>query len=224
MRIKKKQFAIIALMLVLVVALAGCQTEKKTETVLAQGVAEDTVTVGTIGVMSGPLAFIGVPYYQGMEAYFNKVNDDGGINGRKITLLKEDDQFDATQSIEAAEKLIFDEKVFAIVGQLGTPGVMAVSDIVDQEGIPSVYFGSGASELTTLGENFFPVQPNYVYEGKLMAQYAVDHFKADSIAILYSNDDVGNDGYEGVTTGLKELGKSESSNANRKGRFSFIVK
>lgn len=205
---KKNKLVMLALMLVFVVSLAACQSNETGGKDWAQGVTEDTVTVGTIGVMAGPLSFIGLPYYQGMEAYFNAVNDDGGVNGRTIQLLKEDDQFDPAQAIAAAEKLIYDQKVFAIVGQLGTPGVMAVADIVEEEGIPSVYFGSGAAELTQLGDNFFPVQPNYVYEGKLMTKYAIEEFNAETIAILYSNDEAGNDGFKGVTAGLQELGES----------------
>ena len=81
--------------------------------------------------------------------------------------------------------------------------------MVKEEGIPSVYFGSGVESLTTSGENFFPVQPNYVYEGKLMAKFAKEYFEASKIAVIYRNDDVGRDGLEGIKQGLEALGQSE---------------
>lgn len=204
-----KRSMLLILSLMLVFSIVGCSsetTDKPKE--YAQGVTDNTVKIGTIGVQSGPYAVIGKPYFAGMEAYFDKINDEGGVNGRKIELIKKDDEFKAEKSVQAVESLIFDEKVFAIVGHLGTPGVMAASTTVKEEGIPSVYFGSGAVQLTNAGENFFPVQPNYVYEGKLMAKYAIDEFKANKIAVIYRNDDVGRDGLAGVEEGLTALGKS----------------
>ncbi|WP_066315782.1 ABC transporter substrate-binding protein [Bacillus sp. FJAT-29814] len=184
------------------------KAKEKEKVELAQGVTKDSVKIGTIGVQSGALAFIGTPYFEGMEAYLNKVNDDGGVNGRKIELVKKDDEFKPDKAVQAMESLVYDDEVFAVVGQLGTPGVMATESIVKDEGIPAVYFGSGAKQLTKSGENFFPVQPNYYYEGKLMAKYAVEEFKAKNVVVIYQNDDVGRDGVEGFAEGLKELGKS----------------
>ncbi|MGM0419923.1 MAG: ABC transporter substrate-binding protein [Bacillota bacterium] len=175
----------------------------------SQGVEEDQILVGSVGVTSGPAAFIGIPYYEGMQAYFKSVNAEGGVDGREIEAIIKDDEFDPAQSRDHIETLIYDDEVFAIVGQLGTPGVIASAQIVQDAGIPSVYFGSGATELTGLGENFFPVQPNYVYEGMLMAKFAIQHFEAERIAVLYQNDDVGRDGITGIRTGLTALGEED---------------
>lgn len=174
---------------------------------LAQGVTDSTIKVGSIGVQSGPLAAIGTPYYAGMQAYFDMINDQGGVNGRTIDLIKKDDEFQPEKAVSAMEQLIYDDKVFAIVGQLGTPGVMATMNMVQDEGIPSVYFGSGAKQLTQAGENFFPVQPNYFYEGKLMSKFAVENLNAKKVVVIYRNDDVGKDGLAGFKEGLSKLGK-----------------
>ncbi|MTI46470.1 ABC transporter substrate-binding protein [Sporosalibacterium faouarense] len=204
--LKGKRILAIMLSVMLVISLAACA--KETEQA-SQGVTEGTIKVGTIGVQSGALSFIGVPYFAGMEAYFNTVNDEGGVNGRKIELIKKDDEFNVEKSIAAVEELIYDEEVFALVGHLGTPGIKASIDIVKEAGIPDVYFGGGAEEFATAGENFFPVQPIYAYEGKLMAKYAVEEFNADKLVVIYRTDDVGRDGLEGVEQGLDALGKSE---------------
>lgn len=217
-----KRSMLIVLGLLLILTFTACSNQETTqpttdntenkeeiEIEYAQGVTDESIKVGTVGVLSGALQFIGTPYFGGMEAYFKMINDQGGVNGRKIELVKKDDEFKADKAVQAVESLIYDEKVFAIVGQLGTPGVMATETIVKDEGIPSVYFGSGAVQLTKAGENFFPVQPNYVYEGKLMAKYAIEEFNAEKIAVIYRNDDVGRDGLIGVEEGLSALGKSE---------------
>lgn len=178
---------------------------------LAQGVTDSSVKIGSIGAQSGAFAAIGTPYYGGMDAYFAKINEEGGVNGRTIELIKKDDEFAADKAVAAMEELVYDEEVFAIVGQLGTPGVMATMTTVQDEGIPSVYFGSGAKQLTEAGENFFPVQPNYYYEGKLMSKFAVEELGAENIVVIYRNDDVGKDGLEGFKEGLGELGKGSIS-------------
>jgi len=173
---------------------------------LAQGVTDTSIKIGSVGAQSGVFAAIGTPYYAGMDAYFNMRNDQGGVNGRAIDLIKIDDEFMPDKAVSAMEELVYDEEVFAIVGQLGTPGVMATMNTVQDEGIPSVYFGGGAKEFTEAGENFFPVQPNYYYEGKLMSKFAVEELNAENIVVIYRNDDVGIDGLEGFKEGLNELG------------------
>ncbi|NBI07468.1 ABC transporter substrate-binding protein [Senegalia massiliensis] len=207
-----KRIIAIMLILMLTISMAACgndSSETSGEKELAQGVSEDNVKIGTVAVQSGPLSFIGAPYVAGMEAYFKTINKDGGVNGREIELLKKDDEFKPDKSVQAIESLIFDEEVFAVVGHLGTPGVVASEEIIKEEGIPSVYFGSGAASLTEAGENFFPVQPNYLYEGKLMSKFAVEEFNAEDVVVIYQNDDVGNDGLEGFKTGLDELDKKD---------------
>ena len=204
--LKIRKILALLLAFAMIFSLAACGEKTKE---VSQGVTEETVKIGTIGVQSGPYAVIGTPYFAGMEAYFKSVNDNGGVNGRQIELIKKDDEFVVEKSLAAVEELIYDEKVFAIVGHLGTPGVKASIETVKEEGIPDVYFGGGAVEFTTAGENFFPVQPNYVYEGKLMTKFITEEFKADKIAVIYRNDDVGRDGLDGVVEGLKELGKSD---------------
>jgi len=184
-----KKLISLMLILVLSISMVACggggsedtSSEGSTEVELAQGITEDSIKIGTVAVQSGALSFIGAPYVAGMESYFKTINEDGGVNGRKIELIKKDDEFKPDKSVQAVESLIFDEEVFAIVGHLGTPGVVASQEIVKEEGIPSVYFGSGAVSLTEAGENFFPVQPNYVYEGKLMSKFAIEEFDAKNV-------------------------------------------
>lgn len=202
-----------AITLGLSLILTGCGSAKSPEATssdkpaeTAQGIYPDKIVVGTTGAQQGALAFIGKPYFEGMKAYFEKVNEAGGLEGKKIELKILEDEFKPENAIANVQKLINDEKVFALVGLFGTPGVKATVPIVKESGIPAVYFATGATAPTKAGENFFPVQPNYNTEGKLMAMYAVDHFKAEKIAAIYQSDDVGLDGLTGLKSELEKRG------------------
>ncbi len=197
----------------------ACDDEAAVENGTSQGVTEDEIVVGSVGPQSGPFAFMGGPYYAGMDAYFQMLNEQGGVDGREVELIIQDDEFEPDNAMSGMETLIYEEEVFAIVGQLGTPGILATMDMVHEEGIPSVYFGGGASEFREAGENFFPVQPIYDYEGKIMAEYALEEFDADDIVVIYSNDDVGQDGLEGVRAGLEEMGREDALDED--GEISF---
>lgn len=186
----------------------GASAEKgKKET--AQGILADKVVVGSSGAQQGAYAFIGKPYYDAMKAYFAELNEKGGVNGKKIELKVLEDEFKPENAIANVQKLINDEKVFSIVGLFGTPGVKAAVPTIKDAGIPAVYFATGAAITTKSGPNFFPVQPNYLYEGKLMAMYANNYFKGKKVAVVYRNDDAGVDGLAGFEDGLKQLGKSD---------------
>lgn len=204
-----KKGIIFGLILVLVL-MTGCQGASTETTEQAQGIYEEKIVVGTTGAQEGPLAFIGKPYFDAMKAYFQMYNENGGIEGREIELEVMEDQFKPETAIANVQKLINDEKVFSLVGLFGTPGVKASIPKVKTAGIPAVYFATGAKAPTEAGENFFPVQPNYYYEGQLMAHYAVNHFNAEKIAVIYRSDDVGLDGLSGIKEGLKTLGKEDA--------------
>lgn len=219
---KKVLTLVLVIILALSVALTGCgnktsdqansqnaqKEEPKKE--LAQGVTDTTVKVGTTLALSGAVAVIGTPVLHGLQAYFNYINDQGGVNGRKIELVYKDDQFNPAVTVQKTQELVDQDKVFALVGTLGTPGLLASMDYVVQKGIPDVYQGSGSSKFAIpFKKNYFPVQPNYTSEGHALAQYAVDNLKAKSIAVLYQNDEEGTEGLNGIKEQLDKLGKSD---------------
>jgi branched-chain amino acid transport system substrate-binding protein len=204
----KKSLALI-LGLLMVAAIAGCNRVPEEPVELAQGVTDTEIVVGTIVDLSGPVAAIGNPFFRGMDAHFKHINDQGGINGRTIRLIAKDDQWNAQRANMLATELVEDDKVFAIVGQLGTPMVLATMEYFKEVGIPSVYQGGGSSLFTTAGPNFFPVQPNYLYEGQLFSKYVVEIAKAERIVFIYQNDDTGQEALEGFKQGLQHFNKSE---------------
>lgn len=109
----KKALSILLASVLAVSMLTGCTKKTNTEPVkLAQGVTENSIKVGTIGPTSGAVAIVGTPMLHGMQAYFNMINDAGGINGRKIELVSKDDSFKADVALQKAEELVETDKVF----------------------------------------------------------------------------------------------------------------
>lgn len=196
---------------------AGAATEATTAAAAdekpAQGVTDTTIKVGNAAATSGAYAAVGVPFNAGIEAYFKKINDEGGINGRKIEFVHYDDEFDPVKGKAATESLINDDKVFAIVGHFGTPTVGATLELLKESGIPVVYFATGIGALynenaTTVenGRALFPVQPIYVTEGRLMVARAVEQHQAKKIGVIYTNDDAGKDILSGAKNQIEKLG------------------
>ncbi len=175
------------------------------------GVSADEIKIGSFIALTGFLAFVGVPFYQGMQSYFNMVNDAGGVYGKKIKLIVEDDRFDPARTVTGVKKLVEEDKVLAIVGGLGTPGCLAVMDYLNKGKVPFVYQGSGVSILSVPPQRYvFSVQPNYFNEGQIFVQHIVNNMKLKRIAVMYQDDDAGREGLFGVRTGIKRFGGSIS--------------
>lgn len=209
----------LAILLMLALFLVGCTppapTTPTTPTVppkvLAQGVTDTEVKVGSTIALSGVFAPIGVPFIDGINSYFKMVNDAGGVNGRKITMVNVDTEFNVEKGIAAVERLISDEKVFAFVGHFGTPIVNSTIGEIKDKGVPAVYFATGVGTLynenaTGKERVLFPVQPIYPMEGRIQAAYAKYYFGANKIGVIYTNDDGGKDLLGGIKQEAKTLG------------------
>ncbi len=188
------------------ITLAACG-----ETETEQGVFNDRVIIGNTAATSGGLAFVGLPFKAGMEAYFNMVNDEGGVAGRIIEYIQYDDEFNPALGLSYTTELVEDDQVFALVGHFGTPTVAATRTYLNQIGIPRVYYATGLSELFNLnatgGErSSFPVQPIYDAEGEVMIVRAIGDLEAERIGVIYANDDAGRALLRGIQLRAGELG------------------
>ena len=205
-----KKLIALLLALVMVFALVACGSGGSQS---AQGVTKDSIKIANSAATSGALAGVGLPFLAGINGYLDMVNEAGGIDGRKIEFLHQDDEFDPVKGLAALEKFVEDEKVFAIVGHFGTPVVGATLENLKEYGIPAVYFATGIGQLfaakaTTNAEgyNIFPIQPLYITEGQLMVARGVGTFGATKIGMIYTNDDAGKNMLEGATAKAGELG------------------
>ena len=194
----KKLFIVLTLVF-LTVSLSSCQSTDDS----AQGVTDTTVLVGNSAATSGGLAFVGLPFVAGIEAYFAMVNANGGVNGRRIEFIHYDDQFNGATGLTYAERLVEDDEIFAFVGHFGTPIIGATESYLEGVGIPRVYYATGVgtlynAEATGNERASFPVQPLYPAEGQVMVARAVGDFNASKIGVIYSNDDSGTSMLEGI--------------------------
>lgn len=184
-------------------------TEPEAGTV--QGVTDTEVLVGNVAGTSGALVGVGVPFNAGIEAYFDMVNAEGGVAGRQIRFIHQDDESDPAKAKAAVQTLVEDEKIFAMVGHFGTPSIMATLDDLKGYGIPVVYFASGVNTLFNeeaegADRNIFPVQPILITEGQIMIARAVADFGAETVGVIYTNDDAGKDMVNGAEAMGERLG------------------
>ena len=217
----KKRLLALTLAVFMILALAACGTKTTTATSTdtatvddgTQGVTDTEILIGNSAAVSGAYAPVGVPFIAGIQAYLDMVNDAGGIDGRKITFIHYDDEFDPVKGKSYLQQLVEDDKVFAVVGHFGTPVVSATIEDLKTYGIPSVYFATGIGQLyaekaTTNeeGYNIFPVQPIYTTEGQIMAARCASTLGGSKIGIIYTSDDAGKNMLEGATKKCEELG------------------
>ena len=223
---KFKRLALVALaaLTVVLVALAvGCGgTEEKTssggsgtlpvcdapgcgETV---GVTDTSVKIGTLLPMSNTTATAwGVPLSQGMKAYFDYINDNGGIYGRKLELVVGDSQYTGPVASETVKKLTEQDKVFGFMGNLGTEAEMAVYTYLAEHGVPDQFILTGDSTWTdpiVFSRSRFLV--DYKVEGRILGQYIGKNFDGKKLGILAQNDQFGKDGEAGLKLGLEDVG------------------
>jgi len=171
------------------------------------GVSDTEITLGQTMPHSGPGSLYGVLGRVG-EAYFQMLNDKGGINGRKIKFLTVDDAYSPPKCVEATRRLVEQDEVLALFGSLGTATQSAVHKYLNAKGVPQLLLNSGASKWND-PKNFkwtMAGLPLYPTEARILAKYVVKTRPNARIGILYQNDDFGRDFLGPIKTVLKEAG------------------
>ena len=172
------------------------------------GVTATTIKLG----ITLPLTGAAAPGYnkvgQAMQAYFNYVNDNGGVNGRKVQLVIKDDGYLPTNAVAKTNELVLKDKVFATVGQLGTANNLAIASGVNlgRRGIPSLFVNTGFSGFADSKKfpTTYALFPSYYMEAKIMAAYIKENFAGKKLALIYQDDDFGSDALAGFkAAGLK---------------------
>jgi branched-chain amino acid transport system substrate-binding protein len=185
----------------LAVALMGgaAHAQKKYDT----GATDTEIKIGNTNPYSGPASAYGV-IGKTIAAYFNKINAEGGINGRKINFISYDDAYSPPKTVEQTRKLVESDEVLLIFQPLGTPGNTAIQKYMNTKKVPQLFVATGATKWND-PKNFpwtMGFQPNYQTEGQIYAQYIMKEKPNAKIAILYQNDDYGKDYVKGLKDGL----------------------
>jgi ABC-type branched-subunit amino acid transport system substrate-binding protein len=169
-------------------------------TASAPGITATTVTVGGHFPLTGPAApgYSEIP--RAIQAYFNYVNDHGGIHGRKLKMVIHDDGYNPVNTVKVTHQLVLQDKVFAVLGGLGTPTHTKVVDYLNASRVPDLFVSSGCRCWDDPQKHpyTFGWQPDYVREGKILGQYIAQHYKGKKVAYFLQNDDFGADGGQGL--------------------------
>jgi len=167
------------------------------------GASDTEIRIGNIMPYSGPAsayAAIG----KAEEAYFNKINAEGGINGRKIKFISYDDGYSPPKTVEQARKLVESDNVLLIFGSLGTSTNGAIRKYMNEQKVPQIFVASGASKWNDPQQYPWTMgwQPSYAGEAKIYAKYVMKEKPDAKIGVLYQNDDFGKDYLKGLKDGL----------------------
>ena len=158
------------------------------------GISATEIKIGGVFPFSGPASSIGL-VGKGLMAYIQLVNDQGGINGRKINYIAYDDAYSPPKAVEHVRKLVESDEVAFMFGQLGTPGISATAKYLKSKGVPSIAIVSGSSKFTDVAS--YPLTTtglvSYDTEGKIYAKYLTKILPNAKYAVLYQNDDLGRD-------------------------------
>ncbi len=167
------------------------------------GASDTEIRIGNIMPYSGPASAYGT-IGKTIGAYFDKINAEGGINGRKIKFISYDDAYSPPKAVEQARKLVESDEVLAIIQPLGTASNTAIQKYMNAKKVPQLFVATGA---TKFGDpKGFPWtmgwQPNYQSEGRIYARYILDTHPQAKIGVLFQNDDYGKDLMKGLKDGL----------------------
>jgi len=173
------------------------------------GASDAEIKVGNINPYSGPASAYGL-IGKTIEAYFKKVNAEGGINGRKINFISYDDGYSPPKAVEQARKLVESDEVLLIFQSLGTPSNTAIQKYMNSKKVPQLFVATGATKWGD-PKNFpwtMGWQPTYQSEGRIYAKFLLDRHPNAKIGILYQNDDYGKDYVKGLKDGLGDKAKT----------------
>jgi branched-chain amino acid transport system substrate-binding protein len=178
---------------------SGALAQKKYDT----GASDTEIKIGNIMPYSGPASAYGV-IGKTEAAYFKKINDAGGINGRKINFITYDDGYSPPKTVEQARKLVESDEVLLVFNSLGTPPNSAIHKYMNSKKVPQLFVATGATKWNDPKD--FPWtmgwQPSYQSETQIYAKYILKEKPNAKIAVLYQNDDYGKDYLKGLKDGL----------------------
>ena len=193
-------WAVLAAFIVLILA------EQPTAVWAAEvGVTDKEIVVGAGVDLTGAVANWGVNIKAGMEAVFNRVNEAGGVHGRKIRLIAYDHVYQPPKAVANAKRLVERDKVFIMMGHLGTPTTKAIKDYLEEKQVPNIFPATLASIWATSGKWHVGDLATYADQTWLIIDYLVKERKITKIASFYQDDEYGLDGHLAGKARLKQL-------------------
>ena len=172
----------------------------------AQGVTENEIKVGMHTDISGPVSSFGKYSVDGVQMRFDEINQSGGINGRLLTLIAEDHQYQVPRAVQAANKLINKDNIFLMLGSLGTAMNNAVFEMQSEKNIPNLFpLSSARSMVSPLNRLKFGALSTYYDQARAAVKYSVNDQGKDKICVLYQDNDFGQETYEATIDQLTAM-------------------
>jgi branched-chain amino acid transport system substrate-binding protein len=195
-------------------AIAGLAAAAISVSTMAQkkydtGATDTEIKIGDTKPYSGPASAYGT-IGKAISAYFDKVNAEGGINGRKVKYISLDDGYNPAKTVEQVRKLVEEEEVLFVFNPLGTPSNTAIQKYMNTKKVPQLFVATGATKWGDYKNNPWTMgwQPNYQTEGKIYAAHILETKPNAKIGVLYQNDDYGKDYLKGLEDGLGDKAKT----------------
>ena len=186
-----------------ILALAALSAPASADAMYGPGASDTEIMIGNTNPYSGPASAYGA-IGKAIGAYFDKVNDEGGINGRKIKYISYDDSYSPPKTVEQARRLVEQDGVLLLFQSLGTPPNTAIHKYMNKKKVPQLFVATGAAKWNDPGNNPWTMgwQPSYQTEGAIYAKYILGNVPDAKIGVLYQNDDYGKDYLKGLRDGL----------------------
>ncbi len=171
------------------------------------GVSSDTILFGQVAALSGAASALGQGMRKGIEAAFLEANRAGGVHGRQLKLISRDDGYEPDRSVVETQRLIADDKVFALIGAVGTPTTSRTAPMASAANVPFIGPFTGARFLRDPGlANVVNIRASYGAEAEAWVKHLTEDLHLSSIAIFYQDDSFGQDGLAGVKHALEKRG------------------
>jgi branched-chain amino acid transport system substrate-binding protein len=202
--------ALAATTIILVLLLAACGGTKQSAnddgstTENVPGVTDTEIKLGSHFALSQSPAAAYAPIILGMRAYFDYVNDQGGVNGRKITFIVGDDHYNPPDALEVVRKLVEQDSVFAIVAGLGEASHSAVYKYLEERGVPDLFITAGLLKWSEpVVKTRFAGSVDFVTEGRMLGKYVAENYPGKKLGLLLQNDEMGVDSEKGLNMALE---------------------
>src|ERR1700758_2288849 len=172
------------------------------------GVTDDEIRIGNLMPYTGPLSAFGA-IGKAEAAYFDMINERGGINGRKVRFISYDDNSDPSNALDLTRGLVDRDNVLLMFGSFGTEANLAVRKFLNERQIPQLFVASGDEQLSNPSVYHWTIgwQPSFRSEGRIYANYVQAFYPGKKIVVLWQNDQFGRDIFRGLQEGLGNLAR-----------------
>ena len=207
----KKSIAAALLSFLLIFALTNCSDQT------AQGVTDSEIVLGIHTDISGPVSSFGKYSVEGIQMRIDEINFEGGIHGRKLSIIAEDHQYQVPRAVQAANKLLNKDKVFLMIGNLGTPQNNAVFKLQEEKNVPNLFPLSAARSMTEPFHRLkFGGLSTYYDQSRAGIKWAVEVQGKSKVCVLYEDNDFGQEIYEATVDQLAAMNMQLAEKATNK--------